>query len=299
MLEQIKKYVTSLLPIFKKDRVKEDSRVLRGILDNFSIPAYKDAVAVFEKVKFKSKDVKEKEKDFDYIAKKTTNGNLLDKVLYGLEGMHRSLDELDKYIDKNMEDEIATAGSSAGSVTVIRALEVGSFVANYSLLLLNWIYWSETTEAGEDSKHGAPSSGELKYIETKYPDFCRAIALFIKNQDDWAKLISNIPEVVIGTDVADGALSSLNAGVLDPANLGIFEKIENPIYHVRLVVAEYQNKVYARNKELKTLLELRALRLQQQLENTPSPQVEKELEYTQSRIESLNAKIRDYDKKVG
>ncbi len=304
MLDKITQYVGSLLPMFKRDRVSEDARVLRGNLEQFAIPAYKQASINFANLKIKSKLVQEKYQDFNRIVKKAQGKNVIDAIAAGLDYISESLDVIDKQIDKRMEDQVASAGTNAAGITIIRSLEVMTFATNYALLFLNWAYWEETKAQGGESRFGEPSAGELKFINDKFPDFCRAMNVYVQNHSIFEKLIESIPDVTIGTDTANGALAVFDSNTVDP--LGFSAKLifthprdyENPIYHIGMVVAEYQNSVYQRNKELKMMLEMRALRLQQVLDKEPNAQVEKELEYTQSRVEGLNAKLRKYEKKV-
>lgn len=300
MLDKIKQYVGSLLPMFKRDRVREDARVLRGNLEQFAIPAYKEANLNFAKLKIRSKDLQDKYQTFNGIVKKAKGKNVIEAIALGLDYVSDSLDIIDKQVEKRLEDQIASAGTSAAGITIIRSLEVMTFTTNYALLFLNWAYWEECDAQGGGSRYGTPSAGELKYINEKFPDFCRAMNVYVHNHSVFEKLIEAIPDVTIGTDTANGALAVFEASQVDPFGFSIanIHKTENPIYHIGMIVAEFQNKLYQRNKELKMMLEMRALRLQQVLDKEPNAQVEKELEYTQSRVEALNAKLREYEKKV-
>lgn len=300
MFEKIREYVGSLLPMFKRDRVTEDARVLRGNLEQFALPAYKVAMENFASLKIKSKHIQDKYDDFNEIVKKVPGKNVVEKIFLSLQYIQDNLGVIERQIDKKLETNIATAGTSAASATIIRSLEVMTFTVNYSLLFLNWLYWEETNAQGGQSHLGSLSNGEVKFINDKFPSFCRAVNIYVENHSKFEQLIKNIPDITVGSEVAEGALAVFDASQVDPMNYAVLDvyKIENPIYHIRLIVAEFQNQVYTRNKELKMALEMRALRLQQVLDKEPNAQVEKELEYVQSRVEDLNAKIRDYEKKV-
>ena len=83
--------------------------------------------------------------------------------------------------------------------------------------------------------------------------------------------------------------------------LGVFQVqgfTKSPIYHVGLLVAEMQANRYKRAKELKSILELRKLNLIQSRTGTADTGVERELEILQSRIDSLDEKIRKTEESV-
>jgi hypothetical protein len=74
----------------------------------------------------------------------------------------------------------------------------------------------------------------------------------------------------------------------------------NPIYHIGLIVAEYQSNKYKENKELKSNLELRLMNLVSIRDTGQAdPGVEREIEMVQSRIDKLSESIRKQEESVG
>jgi hypothetical protein len=59
-----------------------------------------------------------------------------------------------------------------------------------------------------------------------------------------------------------------------------------------MIVAEYQVARYKEKKELKSILELRLLNLKKTIDGSGDAALEKEINYTQSRIDKLNEQLR-------
>ena len=80
--------------------------------------------------------------------------------------------------------------------------------------------------------------------------------------------------------------------------LGFTTVSSNPIYHLRLLVAEAQANRYKEASELKQVLELRILNLAKANQNSPDAHLQKEILYTQSRVDAATAKMREYEESV-
>jgi hypothetical protein len=122
--------------------------------------------------------------------------------------------------------------------------------------------------------------------------------MLAKSKQEVEKIIDTIPDIVINISNADAVSSTIDAGKLSPfSSHGLIQGnsqtiFNNPIYHIGLMVAEWQANRYKLSKETKKVLELRLLNLQMIQQKNPDAKLEKEIEYIQSRIQGLDFKIK-------
>ena len=289
---QILNYVKSLLSHFNKERVQEDINICRNEMQNTTIVMYQNAEGALKNLQ--SKEAKEFEKQWFTYVKNAKRGSLVSSIHGKLEECLPTLDMLDKLAEARFEDEIMTAGMTISKATSLRLVEVAGFISTYALRFLNYVYVLETTavtgQAGYVGQNLTP--GEITMIKNHFPEFCLAIAAFAREPKSVEKTLDSIPEILV-SERGESALKVFGEAKVDP--LGVFRVkgfTYNPIYHVGLLVAEMQANRYKRAKELKSVLELRLLNLQQQQSGSADATLDREIEIIQSRIDSLDEKIR-------
>ena len=65
----------------------------------------------------------------------------------------------------------------------------------------------------------------------------------------------------------------------------------NPIYHIRIRIAEWQAAKYQEAKEERSMVELRLLSLKELKSGKDNARLEQQIEYNQERLSKLTAKI--------
>lgn len=295
---QILAFVQSLLPKFGKDRLQEDINICRTELQNITIPSYTNAANVFDKPA--SKELQAFEKQWGSLIKVRAKGNMIASIKVKLEEVETTLGLIEKYTDSEFETEVVVAGMTVLKGTLVRMVEIADFVSTYALRFLNYAYISETTAV--NGKPGAVGSdlspAEIKLIKTHFIEFCIALNALSRPEKETEKLLTAIPEVLVNAR-GEAALKVFGEAKVDP--LGVFQVkgfTGNPIYRVGMIVAEIQANRYKRAKDLKTVLELRMLDLQQSRSGQSDPALEREIDVIQSRIDSLDEKIRRAEESV-
>lgn len=317
---QIIQYIKSLLPKFGKDRVLEDSRIIRTEIETVSLPSYVEAEKVFTKWVFKSKQIKEFIVIFNRNVKSGsafgTKDNIVTNVRKGLERLLDIHELTEDKLQKTLENDIVADGVTCLKANLIQCLEGISFLSKYSYKLLNYIYICETAVYTDSSNsnfidfdaetyiksHYSPA--EIDYIEKSFTQFCIVLGALTKTKQEFNKLVDEIPDIVINVTNADAIGSTLSPDKIDPLGMRGFSSpgstsvLTNPIYHFGLMVAEWQANQYKLSKETKKVLELRLLNLQLKVQNNPDAKIEKEIEYIQSRIQGLDYKIRKMEESI-
>lgn len=298
---EILKYAASLLPNFKKDRLLEDARIVRTEIQNTTLPSYKQAMDVLNN-KVVSKEIKAIEKDYFRAVGSTNTKGMVADIWFRMSQIEATAISIENLIEKDFENEIVVAGITIYKVSLIKALELISFTSRFSLRLLNYLYILETQAAtGEQSYLSKQlSKGEINDIHTRLGTFGRTLKSFTSSNKDFVETIRTVPDILVNEDT-EATLATFGALKIDPTGMHNLQGFSmNPIYHIGLIVAEYQSNKYKENKELKSNLELRLMNLVSIRDTGHGDAgVEKEIEMVQSRIDRLSETIRKQEESVG
>ena len=291
-------FVQSLLPSIKKDRLEEDLDICIKDITNTVIPAYTPAANAMHDMH--SSEAKEFERMWFSNVRDAKKGEFIKSVESKLKDCMPVLEYIQRMIDEQFESEIMAEGLTILKTTLLRIVEISGFASTYALRLLNYIYTLETKEiTGKESNiAGSLTQGEINLIKTHFLEYCIAINSISRDVKKTEKTLKAIPDVLVSAKgkAAMAAFGDAKTDALGAFNVRGFSL--NPIYHIGMVIAEFQANKYKRNKDLKSVLELRLLNLQQAKDGKPDAVTDKEIELLQSRIESLDEKIRKAEESV-
>lgn len=291
-------FISSILPRLRKDEVLEDLRITAGELANVVTPAYVDANKYLKSSKFDSPEAQEAIKTFyrNYKADRT-NKNIVVEIHDRLPNLLKNLQFVSDQNDDLLERDILKDGLTAKKAILLRAAEQLSFISRYSIDLLNYLLVVETLKKGGQAERAAPII-EKKLIDNVV-NFGRLLAVYGKDPEDFVEVFDTLPEVVVNEKTYAALAAAYSADKLDPMETLLMSGFEaNPIYHIRLVVAEWQADRYKVYKDKKRMLELRLLQLKMLDDKNPDPKIEREIEYIQNRIEGIEFKMAKMEKSV-
>ena len=292
------KFVKSLLPKFGKDRLQEDINLVQTEIQNTVIPAYESAASALAKLQ--SKEAKDFERQWFSNVKQAKRTNLVTSIKDRLSVILDSVSMLEKVSETEFESEVVTAGLTVRKATIVRLVEVGGFVSTYAMRFLNYLYVLETSELkdGEQYIKNNLTPGEINLLKNHFFEFCVAVNAMARDKRQLEKVLTEVPEILV-SDRGEAALKVFGEAKVDPT--GVFRVkgfTYNPIYHIGLIIAERQANRYKLAKELKSILELRLVNLQQIRSGNPEANVDREIEMVQSRIDALDEKIRKDEESV-
>lgn len=295
----IVKYMKSLVPHIERDQILEDLRLTETELENIVLPAYADAATFFSQDKFKSKENGDINEQVTMGLKSTRMGRqttFLGEFNVRLNQIFKNIAVLNKHIGSEIGRDVVTDGVSSRKVALIRIAEKFSYISRYSLDLLNLVYINESSAVGTDVRELSMSPAEMGKARASIPNLIRLLAAYGIDPKDFEKNLGKMPDVVLGRDKNQEVEGVYGDNELDPMTPQLTTGFAgNPIYHVRMLVAEWQTKRYKANQEKKKVLELRLLHLQLQRDSGENnPKLVKEISYTQDRV----AKIDRYLKEV-
>jgi hypothetical protein len=283
------KFIGALLPSFEKDRLINDIRITRGELDALK-DAYSEAAKLLKSWKFQNSEVIDKVTAFKRIV--GTSDNPIVFIDDHLKTVLENLEVAETQAAAILGAVVAGKGLTFKQGTIVQYCDALFLVTKYARKFLNYVYVMESLsfKEGAVATESIPKH-ELGWIDEKFLDFCNALK---STTDDPKKVlagIEGIPEI----EVASANLASLKSTVgdqtLDPLKLGFIASKYNPIYFVRMVVAEYQVRRYKEMKEEISLLSLRRMRLEKLKGGKDDANLEKQIEYVESRSQKLSYEI--------
>lgn len=289
-------FIKSLVPRIDKEQVLEDINITKTELTTGVLPMYQTARTSFKTMKFKSKEVKELEKVFlrNYSpSSKNKQENIIGDITEALPLILANLTYVESQAEELFARDILKEGLSSRKVMLIRAADHIFFITKFAVDLLNvvYVYEAESRNTNIDEDYKGPKRNR-DIVSTNIYIFGKLLQLYAIKEKDFKALIDKMPDVIINTDTEDVVKSVYKEHDLDPMAAKLSMNFDsNPIYHIRLVVAEWQANRYKRFLDKKKMLELRLLHLKMLEEQQHSDSLEREIKYIQGRIDTLDYKI--------
>lgn len=298
---KIDQFFKSLLPSFSKDTVLEDCRITKGEIRETVKPAYDEAAKLMKNWKFKSPEVERLAKDFGQFVNRT-HGNIVVTLEQKIPAVLENLDEVEELIKQTYADEVAAGGITYLKAQLLQFVEGASFFAKYSRALLNFIYVHESApyvqESDEqyDAVQESLIPAEVAYIQNNFQSFCVVLNALSGSSGDIKKQLAEVPDIVITDDNAKTLPHSVGQAKLDPLKFGFIPVFLNPIYHVRIAIAEWQIEQYKLAQRELQMLQMRKLNLEKLVQNQPNPVLQQKIGEAERAIHGLKAKIAKMEK---
>lgn len=295
-------FIKSLLPSFSKQMMLDDIRTTRMTLSAVVIPSYHKSMSLFGSRKMANPILKEQSEQFRQQVRGANGANLIVSVEKAFVNILGTLDVIEALVEKDYTDTVESVGITYRKAAVLQMLESITFVSDYAMRYLNYAIVVETVEIGKDNADTGVQVDEvtttftpadLRFINDRFHDFCVSMQSFIKAPAALQADIAEVPDVVID-EKTDMVMSRTQAlGSMDKFGHGLIPLPMNPIYFIRMRVANYQHHKYEKAKAEKEALELRMLRLQKVLKGgSADPTLEKQIELLQQRIDEQDQFIK-------
>ncbi len=290
---KIGNFLTSLLPTFGKDQVLEDCRLTLGEIKNGTLPAYEAAAPLFKSWKFKSDKLKDQFATFQRLTH--SGGNFVDAVAKGLKLATDNLEAVEDMIGKTYNEDVASSGLTYLKANLLQFVETAGFVSKYARKYLDYIYALETAEVGEAEDQSAAMDtlvkAQVEWLDKNLIPFATAFGIVTTQPTKLRQVLANIPDIVATPDNAQTLGSTMGQAKLDPLQFGLIPIWLNPIYHVRLAVAEWQAARYKEMQEELRLVQLRKLNLERAVQGKSDAKIQKEIAYLAARKDKLSYEL--------
>lgn len=288
-------FIKSLLPHIDKEDVMEDVDNTKSELVSGVIPSYQSAVIYFKATAIKSDNNQDIQKVFyrNYeIKARGKKSSVVEDVSTALANVKINLDYLSDQVENLFSRDIIKDGLTIRKAILLRGVEHMTFITRYSLDLLNLIYINEAKSVNAELTEGFSTSDRtVKLTEKNLFIFARLLYWYSQDLEKFKITLSRGKEAILNDETTQNVIALYNEEEVDPIASGLVSEFEgNPIYHIRLIIAEWQSDRYKSFKDKKKMLELRLLHLKS-METGSDPKLEKEIEYIQDRITSIEYKM--------
>jgi phage terminase small subunit len=282
-------FIKTMVPNLDKDDIMEDIRITKDELVQIAIPSYEEANTFFGNKKFKSKSTLDLVAVFERnyrsrLGKRTVS--VLDEIGEALKVMHTNLKATEDAIETLVSKTTITETITARKAVLVRMAEQMSYASRMSIDFLNLIYTYEQIEANVE--YAEVTVYQKKHVIPNIALFAKVLEAHTFNPADFKRKVDNIPEIIVDKDGFEAASSIYKRELVDPIDPPMIKGFEmNPIYHFRLMIAEWQANRYKSYKEKKKLLEVKLLRLRLLRDGKNDPKLDKEIEYIESLVDKL------------
>ena len=105
--------------------------------------------------------------------------------------------------------------------------------------------------------------------------------------------------MTVNADSIANTNSIIGANRTDPFQFGLIPIVLNPIYHVRMAIADWQVTRYKAAQEEKRMLEFKLLKLKLAQTGKKDARLDEQIEYTAGRLDKLNYKLKTMEEQYG
>lgn len=292
---KIKDLLSKLLPTFGKDTLLEDIRITRGSLEQL-LDIYDTAASEFKNWKFKSSEVKSQVNTFKSMV--DGSGNPIVDIHKHLPTVLKNLDVAETIAAKILNGQVAGKGMTYKQAILVQYCDAIFLVEKYARKWLNYVLVHESAEFKENGLpvDEAIPAPDAEWIKKTFVDFCIAFKATTEAPDKVEKKMDELLDIDVSSSDAESLSKTRGPNATDPFKLGFIATKANPIYFVRMVIAEWQVRRFKESKEELAALQLRMLYLKRLQEGRPDAATENKIRYLESRIQKLTAELADMEK---
>lgn len=296
---RIPQFLASLLPTFSKNRIVEDINITTGEITEYTHPAYSIATPDFKNHKFSSERLKPFLGSFERHIK--GRGNFIVNIDSGWKTVLANLEETKRLVEATYNEDVGGAGITYLKANLLQFVELVAFTSKYARKLLIFVYAAETEKYPDSGTVFTDSikPAEIEWLQSNMQNFGLAWNIVTTDPAEFKKKIKEIPDIVVKQEAADAVSAAIGDRKLDPFSMRLIPVWMNPIYHVRMFVAQWQTERYHEAKAELQLLQLHKLHLQKLKEGKPDAALKQQIEYTENRISKISAKIADMEAEAG
>lgn len=292
---KLQKFISLMLPTFEKGRLIEELQVVRNEIKEITLPPLREASEFYRVGKLKSKQALNYDHNFLRIAPiQKVSGNYLSVSYHVLATLDEKLNVLGKLIDHAFSKDVGSSSISFLRANILQYLEVASFSSRYARRLL---LWSLSEEQDSDNSPfrlpKAMSKAEERWIWDNRDNYAKCLAILSIDTRKMESSFQAVPDMVVAPDDIAAVEATVGSTKTDPFHFGFIPVRLNPIYYIRMSIAEWQVNRYKAAVEEKRALEYRLLALKEN--GSKDAKLEQEIAYTEGRVQKLNKKLAEME----
>ena len=287
----IAKYLQSIIPAFSRDQVQEDLEDIAKEIDTHVLPIYVTANNELGSGKLLSANATSFEDIFEKNVSFKYKGNHISAIYESMKNAKELTKLLQRLVDENFAIDVTKAGFDLLRTNIMQLTEILSFTVRYARRHLNYIVLSEMGQYKDLKIEDYFTAGERDWIKNGRMAFIKGIDIIHKPAGEIETKLKTIPSVLVTPETVDTTHGVFGKDKTDPLDLRFIPIVLNPIYHIRIRIAEWQAAKYQEAKEERSMVELRLLSLKELKSGKDNARLEQQIEYNQERLSKLTAKI--------
>lgn len=293
----ISDYINKLLPSFTRDQLLQELDYLVMLLGETTLPTLERTVKPFGDREFVSDTCKNIEENFDKNCQIKIKGNYIAKTYEAMRLCSENLPIIRKLIEDYYANDVTREALTLLKVNLLQWVESAVFAAGFAVRLVNMGITVEVSKLNNEHELENFTQGEVNYFESNLSNFISVLNIVAKPKAKTSDLFSKIPDIVANqkTIGAHGTYSE----TVDPMKFGLIPVKLNPVFHVRMALANYQASRHKENIETAVMLELRIAQLTAETNGRKNPNVEQQIVYCQKRLDDIRRKIREVEEENG
>lgn len=291
-------YIKTLNNHFPKKQLIDDIAILREDLLTYLKPQYELVNKNFGNRPFKSKWYENFHGQMKQYVDRVNSKTCVPVILKATDKIIERLDTLEKLVEDNFNDDVSVHAMSVKRVNILAYLEACTFFAVYARRLITMIMQIEINTCSEDIPNELDDilPFNLEWLRTRRDSFFMVLDIFYSGKGDLEKVVENLPDINVNTTNVK-AVESSNRN-LDPNNLGFIPVVLNPIYHIGMVVAEWQHARLRSAEAERDILEVQVMNLKLLQDKKNDAKLQRKIKYIEeSRLKPLYQSIDQMEKK--
>lgn len=297
----IRNFLTSLLPIFGRSHVEIDIRQQQDIRKKLLLPQLKKLDGVLKGATFTSDLAKPVEAAIQRLHGSRMN---MVSILYAIyDALGSKLDYLSKVVDEEFDKDISRDDMTYKQVQIVRYLELSRFSMEYTMRVLNRFLAAEArTRLNQLERIDEQlTPAEIRWMGDNLDTYLQVLSLLLVPQIKLRQAIENMPELLVKTEDGGAGHGLAGAGA-DPLKMNFINSSAlnwNPIYHIRLYIAEMEVEHYQLLEKEIITLELRILELAAAKEERQDARLEQQIERREAQLAAARVKYHQQTEKYG
>ena len=281
-----------------REQLIDDIVILREDLMSFTKPGYELANKNFGTRAFKSKWNENFFAAMKQNMDRINSKNCIPVILKAIDKVIDRVDMLEKLVDENFNDDVSVHAMSVKRINILAYLEACTFFTVYARRLLSMIMQTEINCNSEDVTNELDDilPFNLLWLQERRAGFLMVLDLFYSGKGDLEKVVEDLPDINLNTTNIK-AVESSNKN-LDPNSLGFIPVVLNPIYHIGMIVAEWQHSRLRAAEAERDILQVQVVNLKLVLEKKNDAKLQQKVKYIENeRLKPLYQKIAKMESK--
>jgi hypothetical protein len=238
-------------------------------------------------------------KQFETTVKPRGNITYLEYTARVLELLAVDTKVLKALVEKYFERNVSADGMSFVSANLLQVINAAAFVTEYARRNLVATLAYETYEASAARNGATPdlTKAELLWLDKYRRAFFEALMLFEIKPGDLQRKLESVPDMVVAPEDYNQIEAVVGGTVaIDPLAVGFIPLNYNPIYRVRLQIANYQVQQYRAMEAELEAIELRLVALKYAQSGKADPALEQEIADLTARVSDTYFKLEEMAK---